>query len=353
MSEMNDVLIEDIKGISEYKGIHNLAGKTIMITGATGLIGSIFIKSLLYYNETHEQKINIIGLIRNTKKAEDIFKDFTKNNFFKLIKCDILNEIEIDDGIDFIVHTASVTTSKIFVTNPVETLDVLYKGTKNVLELAKKKTCKSVVYLSSMEMYGAPDQTLERVTESELGYIDILSVRSSYSEGKRIAECMCAAYADEYQVPVKIARLAQTFGAGVLSEDNRVYAQFARCAIKKENIVLHTEGKSNGNYCYTSDVIKALLLLLEKGKNGEAYNVCNDNTVTTIADMAHMVVDEFGNNEINVVYDIPEDSKTYGYAPTVKMHLSSKKLQELGWQPEFSLVAMYKRLIEYMKSEMK
>ena len=199
-----------------------------------------------------------------------------------------------------------------------------------------------------MEMYGVPDAGLPKVQEKDLGYIDILNVRSSYSEGKRIAECLCASYCDEYGVPVKIARLAQTFGAGILQQDNRVYAQFARSVLNKRDIVLHTEGKSYGNYCYTTDAIRALILLLNKGENGQAYNVCNEETTTTIADMAKMVNQEFGDGSIKVIFDIPKDQKTYGYAPDVKMCLSSEKLRMLGWIPQYSLSQMYERMIAYM-----
>lgn len=127
--------------------------------------------------------------------------------------------------------------------------------------------------------------------------------------------------------------------------DNRVYAQFARSAVKGEDIVLHTAGKSYGNYCYTADVIRAIALLLEKGDVGQAYNVCNEETTRTIAEMAQMVAEEFGKGRSKVVFDIPQDAKTYGYAPDVKMHLSAEKLCKLGWKPQYGLKEMYRRMI--------
>ena len=110
------------------------------------------------------------------------------------------------------------------------------------MDLAVDKKIEGMVYVSSMEVYGIPDEKKEYITEKDLGYIELENVRSSYSEGKRICECLCNAYAAEFGLPVKSARLAQTFGAGVLQEDNRVYAQFARSAMKKENLVLRTDG---------------------------------------------------------------------------------------------------------------
>ena len=343
---MNQIIREDMERITEDPFFQQLAGSRILITGATGLIGSLTVKACLRYNETHDTKISVIGMIRNRKKAEEVFEAALTNPHLELVEGDLRKPLEVPDDIDY---TASVTTSKLFVDQPVETIETSYRGTKHVLELAKEKQCKGMVYLSSMEMYGRPDPSLERVTEEDLGYIDVLNVRSSYSEGKRISECLCAAYADEYKVPVRIARLAQTFGAGVLKSDNRVYAQFARSAVKGEDIVLHTEGKSNGNYCYTTDVIRALALLLCKGENGQAYNICNEETTTTIADMAKMVAEEFGGGKSKVVFDIPEDARTFGYAPDVKMHLDAGKLRGLGWKPEFGLREMYARLIAGME----
>lgn len=345
---MNQILQEDLKEIVENPYFRKMEGKTLLVTGATGLIGSLTVKACLKHNSENNKKIHVIGLVRNEKKAENVFGELKEDPYFKIIKVNILDPLKIHEKIDYILHTASVTTSKLFVDEPVETIDTSYRGTKNILELAKEKKCQGMVYLSSMEMYGMPDPELDTVKEEDLGYIDILNVRSSYSEGKRITECLCAAYADEYHVPVKIARLAQTFGAGVLKEDNRVYAQFARSVLNGENIVLHTEGKSNGNYCYTTDVIRALMLLLEKGENGKAYNVCNEETTTTIAEMAKMVAKEFGHGKSEVVFEIPENARTYGYAPDVKMHLDASKLRSLGWTPKYNLKEMYHRMIEGM-----
>lgn len=221
-----------------------------------------------------------------------------------------------------IFHCASVTTSKVMIEKPVETLLTSIDGTKNILELAKEKNLKSVVYISSMEMYGSFDDLDHEVKENDLGYIDPLKVRSNYPECKRLCENMCIAYLSEYDVPVKIARLAQTFGAGILPGENRVFAQFARSASNGENIVLHTKGLSEGNYCYTRDCMTGLLTILLKGKNGEAYNISNPVSHITIADMAKMVAEKIADGKIEVVFDIPENNN-FGYAADTKMKLNS------------------------------
>ena len=191
------------------------------------------------------------------------------------------------------------------------------------------------------------------LTEEMQGYVDPLNVRSSYSMGKRMCECMCVSAYKEYGVPVKIARLSQTFGAGVSLNDNRVFAQFAKAAIAGKDIVLHTKGSSNGNYCYTADAVAGLLTILLNGENAEAYNVVSESTTTTIAQMAQMVSEQITGGESRVIFDIPDNVLTYGYAPDVKLRLSSKKLEKLGWKPLIApeLVTMYRRLIASFKAQ--
>lgn len=178
------------------------------------------------------------------------------------------------------------------------------------------------------------------------GYINPLSVRSSYSESKRMAENLCCAYSLEYELPIKIARLTQTFGAGVSYNDNRVFAQFARSVIEKTNIVLHTEGNTIRNYCYTSDAVRAMLYILLRGMSGTAYNVANMDTDISISNMAKLVATFDTNTDI--VFNL-DDNQKYGYNPTVKICLDTSRLNKLGWSAEIGLAEMFQNLIESMK----
>ncbi|MGN1050783.1 MAG: NAD-dependent epimerase/dehydratase family protein [Acutalibacteraceae bacterium] len=333
----------DIFANEQIKNRKDLENKTFFITGATGLVGSYLVKALCNMNDLFNIGISVLALVRNEEKGRNILGECL-NSGCELVLGDILNPVKCDKKIDYIIHCAAVTNSKQMVTYPVETIRTAIDGTENILLLAKEKDIKSMVYISSMEMYGSPDPSLLYVKESDYGYVDCLKVRSSYPEGKRISECLCASYASEYGVPVKIARLAQTFGAGVSKSDTRVFAQFARSLINSEDIVLHTKGESYGNYCYTRDCANGIMTILLKGNNAEAYNVTNEDTNTTIAGMAKMICEKSG-GKIEVVFDIPKDSMKYGYAPPVKMLLSSEKLRSLGWEPQVSLPQMYDRLI--------
>ncbi len=328
-------LEEDLQKLSAYIKEKNFENSRVLITGATGLIGSLCVKAFLKSGDIH-----VIGLARNSDKVKSMFPE-DKNLSF--VYQDIISPLSDEIECDYIVHTANSTTSKYFMTNPVEVIESIYTGTKQVLNYALKHKVKGIVYLSSMEVFGEV-HTEARLSEEQLGYLDIQNIRSCYSESKRLAELLCKSYAEEYGLPVCVARLAQTFGAGIPKSENRVFAQFARSSVMGRNIVLHTNGQSMGNYCYTTDVIKALILLLKEGKKGEAYTVVNEETTRTIKEVAQMVAENFSDGCSKVIFDIPENNR-YGYAPATKMKLSSKKLRELGWKPEFSLKEMFERMI--------
>ncbi|MDE6519950.1 MAG: NAD(P)-dependent oxidoreductase [Ruminococcus sp.] len=353
MIEQNQILLEDFKEIAKsLKNPELFRGKKFLITGATGLVGSLLIRTLLFLNEVLELELKIYAVVRDSEKAATIFANVGSKQSLSFIVQDLSEEvIRFDlEHIDYIIHTAAVTESKRMVTNPVETLSMAYHSTEAILKLAREQQVSGVVYISSMEVYGQM-HTEHKTTESDLGYVDLTSVRTCYPEGKRVCECLCNAYAKEYSVPVKIARLAQTFGAGVSEKENRVFAQFAKSTVRGEDIVLHTKGESEGNYVYTADAVAAILLLLTEGVPGESYNVSNEESHMKIREMAEMVLAEFSEGRGRIIFDIPEDSLKYGFAPTVHMYLSNEKLRSLGWKPCVNLPEQYRRMIRFWQSE--
>ena len=332
----------DIKEIISNKELmKSFASKRVLVTGSTGLIGSMLVKTLDSANKEYGLNVDIVGLARSKERTRKVLGDVV--DYVSMIYANDFN-IEID--CDFIFHTASPTTSKYFVEHPVETIDTILTGTKDMLELAKK-TRATLVYLSSMEQYGVPYVPGAVMTEDKVGVIDHLNVRSCYPEGKRMCECMCAAYASEYGVDAKIVRLAQTFGAGIPLTDNRVSMQFAKSVVEVNDIVLHTEGKSVSNYCYLSDAISGILTVAVKGEKGEAYNVCNDAETRSIYEIAKLVAEEVAGGTIKVVKDIPQGAN-FGYAPDNTMRLCSERIRRLGWEPKVRMADGYKRLIGYL-----
>ncbi|MDE5670154.1 MAG: NAD-dependent epimerase/dehydratase family protein [Eubacterium sp.] len=350
MESPNDIVLQkDFDEIVESNTpFDELNGKTVFITGATGLIGSQFIKSLACYNRKKGSDIKLVAFVRSAEKAQKVFGDIPNIEF---VIGNITDKIEYKGDVDYIVHGASATSSKYFVEHPVETIKTAIDGTTSVLEFAKEKKVEGFVYLSSLEVYGTPNEKSVLIGEDDYGYIDPLNVRSSYSEGKRMVECLCCSYAGEYNVPIKIARLSQTFGAGVEYNDGRVFAEFARCAIEKKDIVLHTQGNTVRSYCYTTDAVSAITYILLKGKTGEAYNVTNMSTACSIKEMAQLVCDIFEDSGIQVKIDIPDNIASFGYNPEMIIRLDSSKLEGLGWKASVSIEEMFKRLVASMKNE--
>lgn len=338
---------EDIEFVANAEIIpwNALHGKSILITGATGLIGSLIVKALACRNRLYDDNIKIYAMVRNLEKARKIFMELESRKNFRFVCCDITGEYELPNNLNYIVHAASMTSSKDFVIKPVETIQTAVFGTNELLKKATAMALDGFLYLSSLEVYGTPRDGDINISESYSGYIDSLQVRSSYSEGKRMVECLCASYASEYKVPVKIARLTQTFGTGVSYNDGRVFAQFARAAIDGKNIILKTKGETLRSYCYVADAATAILLILVKGAVGEAYNVANEKTAISIADMAKFVCENFSGGKSRVVFDIVEDAGKLGYNPVMKICLDASKLKALGWNACFDLEQMFKRTI--------
>lgn len=339
LKTMNKIQEEDIRAFAESFALSELlSGATFLITGATGLIGSTLVHGLLALN----QEIVITCPVRNMTKARMMYgHQAGKIHFIECNLIDYLKMLDNECGFQYIVHCASPTAGIYMTENPVETFELAFESTRLLLLYSRNAKVKGLVYVSSLEYYGQNGSN-DFITEKFQGYVEASSPRSSYPLGKRAAEYLCTAYAQEYGVPAKIARLTQTFGAGVASNDNRVFAQFVRSIITNSDIVLHTTGESAKPYCYTTDCISAILYILLKGQNGEAYNVANEETYITIKDMADFLCENFNPN-CNVVM---QATPTMGYAPVTKLRLSTKKLKDLGWLPTYDLKTMFSRLIK-------
>lgn len=337
-------LDEDFARIDE-RFFRSFDGANVLVTGATGLVGSLLIKAMLFANERYGFAIRPIGVVRNLVKAQTIFGQYVSN--VELVVCDLATEsLRYEGAVDYIVHGAAVTTSRTMVECPVDVIDLSLNGTHTVLRFAAEKQAK-VVYLSSMEVYGTLWENV-RATENLLGYIDPLAVRSCYPESKRLCENLCIAYGAQYGVHTCIARLAQTFGAGVLPGENRAVVAFARAAAAGENVVLKTYGRSEANYVYASDAVAALLLLLVRGESGRAYNVAHEACHMTIAEMAQLAIDTVGTDGARLVFEIDEQNQS-GFAPDTKLFLDAGRLRALGWRPAVAMPEALQRLVAYLK----
>lgn len=324
-----------------------LDNSAVLVTGATGLIGCLVVKALMYAAEKKKLNIKVGAYVRNKHKAVKKFSRLlATNSNLVLEEGDLSKELNLSIQYDYVIHTASTTASKDFVEHPVETIATTVLGSKLLLDYCKNNQIKSCVYLSSMEVYGDLEQ--EEVCESDLGTLDITSVRNSYPISKRLVENLCISYFKEYEVRAKILRLTQTFGPGVDLGDNRVFAQFAKSVINSSDIVLNTTGKTKRDYLYTADAVKAILSVLLLGNSGDIYNVSNPDTYCTIYDMAKLCA-ELADNKIKVVFDIDEN-KSRVYLGEIKRKLNINKLNNINNFSKISLKEQFVRLIEFYKT---
>lgn len=340
---MNSQQISDVEElVSSFTLIESIKDSSFLITGATGLIGRTIVYTLQEMNKRLGTNVRIIALVRSREKALRIFS----SNLPEIVVSNLTSPFEVEGKIDYVIHLASPTASKFFVNSPVETINMVSTATNAVLRFCEQKKIKSCLYASSLEVYGEVLDDTEPIKENFCGAIDSLSPRSSYSLGKRMMECLCASYAKEYGVPVKIARLAQTFGAGVEKDDCRVFAQFAKAAMENRDIVLLTKGDLSRCYLYLTDAVEAILYILMLGANGKAYNVANDSTYISIKEMAEKILSEFAPSRC-VRFEKPKEEQ--GFSPVTKLRLDISALESLGWKPRIALVEMYRRLIVSLK----
>ena len=318
--------------------------ESVLVTGATGLIGAALVKKFAAEGR------HVYAAVRNVVKAH---AQFGRIPNVEIVEWDVMKpggpRSVATDGraalvaaSDWLVHAAAETASRAFVERPVETIASILDGTRNVLEFARAAQVKSMVYLSTMEVYGAP--SADPVTERDYGYLDPAAVRSCYPEAKLMAENLCVSYAHEYGVPAKIARLTQTFGEGVRYDDGRVFAEFARAILERRDIVLKTEGTTARCYCYLGDALDAIEAILEKGETAAPYTVANEATFCTIREMAEALCTAHPESGSRVVFDF-HGAAARGFAPPFRMRLDCSRLRALGWEPKVGLMEAFGRMM--------
>ena len=343
---MTKIVKADIEKIASAKlSWHKLEGKTLLVTGATGLIGSFIIHSLMRKNELDGLGVKILALVRNADRARLAYGDYEKRGDISFIEQDVTLPLPTDKKADFIIHCASNAAPKEYSLYPVETMKTNFYGTLNLLDYAKAVDAESFLYVSTIEVYGTT-HGVQRIDEDTYGEIDALKVRSCYPLSKKGCETLSISYADEYGVNVKIGRLSYIFGPGMKAGDSKIVAVFPKCIADGENIVMKSKGEQNRSYTYVTDAITGLLTVLLDGENTQAYNIASKLCITTIAGIAHTLVDSYPEKGLKVIFDLPTDAEAKGFSLIEDAVLSSEKLEALGWQPETDLVTGLKNVVE-------
>lgn len=317
----------------------DLAGKSIMVTGSTGLIGSQLVRTFLSRNDAFNSGFSLLLPVRNIEKARALFGD---RSDISLLSWSLGEPIDCSAAVDYVVHAACGTSSKAFLETPATTIMQIVNGGESVLNHSASSHAEKVLFLSTMEVYG---ETQGVATEDNLGKLDPMVVRNSYPEAKRLVECLCASYAAEYGLPSVVMRLAQTFGEGVNVNDMRVFADFGRHAIGGQDIVLLSDGLKRNGYLSVDDAVRAIIFALVKGESGQAYNAVNEDAYCSIKEMAELVLREFGAQgaQVRREYD-PEREATFRKSSDLR--LDSTKLKNLGWEPKDDLTDMYRAMID-------
>ena len=316
----------------------NLSGSSILVTGATGLIGGCLVEALMM-NPHRDYHVYASG--RNEERALKCFKDFANDSSFHFVKYDVMKPLQCDVKFDFIIHAASNASPNFFANSPVEVMKSNLYGVTNMVEYGLSHGMKRLLYVSSGEVYGEGDG--REFTEEYSGYVDCTSPRSCYPSSKRAAETLCVSYAEEYGADVVIARPCHTYGPHFTEQDNRVSAQFIRNVLRKEDIVMKSNGEQFRSWCYVVDCVSALLFILLKGLNGHAYNIADESSNISIKELAEMIA-EIGGRK--VIIDIPSGAtERKGYNTVYRSIFRTEKLESLGWRITGDMKDKMKRTI--------
>lgn len=338
---MHPVYKEEICQISKSIPVKDC---TILVTGATGMIGSAIIDALLNANHEFGKNIKILALGRNLEKMENRFS-YDKSSFLSFVKQDIMTPLTVEANIDYIIHTASNADPRNYALFPAETLLGNVYGTRNMLEYCRVNKKTRLLVTSTFEVYGKKTG-VDEYRENDSGEIDLNQIRSCYPESKRTAEILMRCYKKEYDVNIVIARLCSIYGPTMSKNDSKAHAQFIRNGIAKENIVLKSEGLQRRTYCYLMDAVSGILTVLFYGQNGEAYNISNEKSVASIAELAELVAKICGTEVIKLP---PDSIEQQGFSRPQNCILINDKLLGLGWTSNYSLEEGLRKTIEILQ----
>lgn len=326
-------------------GLEKLFNSSVLIAGGSGLIGSFMADMLLYANKNMNANITVyamdLSLERLKSRYEGVETDklhFVEHN---------VNELpDFDFSVDYIIHAASPAFPAAFNNDPVGTIMSNILGAKYLLDYGKDHGIKRLLYISSGEVYGQGDLSLESFEETYAGYVDPTSARSCYPNGKRSAETLCVSYTKQFELDTVIVRPSHTYGPTVTKADNRANAQFVNKGLAGEDIVLNSAGNQMRSYTYLADAASAILSVLTSGESGNAYNIANSASRTTIAGFAKEVAAQTGTK---VIFADPDEVAKAEMTPIAKQVLSSKKLEELGWKGQFTVEEGIRHTLDIMK----
>ncbi len=329
--------------------LEKLYNKAVLVTGATGMVCSVVVELLVYLNCTRKANIRLIIAGRSRERTALRFRGAFTEDAYEFMAFDALEGGRFEAEVDYIIHGASNANPAVYSKEPVETLLGNIVGLHSMLELARSNRGSRLLYVSSSEVYGnRVDGGNVPYKEDEYGYVDVLNPRACYPNGKRTAETLCACYAQEYGVDSVIVRLGHIYGPSITRADTRATAAFTRDVLAGRDIVMKSAGTQLRSYCYTLDCASAIIAVLINGKNGEAYNISNRDSVVSIRDMAEAIARAGG---VRIVFENPSDAERKSYNMMQNSALDATKLEATGWKAVFGLDKGVRKMLEFCDAE--
>ena len=327
---------------------NKLEGKTVLITGAYGMLASYMLFMLVYLNESKEMDIKIIVLAKSKEKLEKRIGKLEKYKYISFYASSLESEVCINEDIDYIIHAASLASPDYYGICPVQVLLPNTIGTYLMLQLATDKHAEGFLFFSTGDIYGVVNGK-ERIMEEDYGYLDPLDIHNCYSESKRMAETMCKAWNYQYNVQTKIVRIWHTYSPTMnINKDPRVFSSFVNNIVHKNDITIHSSGKAKRSFCYIADAVAAFFTVLFKGENAEPYNVCNSTEFYSISELALHLVNLYPEWGLNVKYIKRNQDEPYVENSVANLvPPDNRKLIQLGWHPQYDIDKGFKRVVRH------
>ena len=344
----HEIYAADIAGIAnENLPWEKLSGKSLLLTGASGLVGTVLVDALMKKNRDDNLNVKICAAGRNEKISKERFADYLDDKNFEFVQLDVNEPIKNDFAVDFIIHAASNTHPLLYSTEPVGTMTTNIIGTYNLLEFGLRKKISRFIFVSSVEIYGKALRDEDIFDENYCGYINCNTLRAGYPEAKRAGEAICQAYISQHGLEIVIPRLSRIYGATMRLNDSKALSEFIMNGVRGEDIVLKSQGVPRFSYCYATDAASGILYCLLNGKCGEAYNVADSSEILSLRQIAEYISSLAGRK---VVFALPSETQVNGFSKAVNAVMSNDKLRALGWSPKDDTRSGVKKTIEILKS---